>query len=407
MGSSFSYIIARRLSLQKGSGTSRLIIRIATGAVALSIAVMIISIAIVKGYQSEIRSKIIGFSTHIQISSLDMNNSFETTPIYRDTVLEKLLQQNDGVTHLQPFAIKAGILKTKEDFSGVVLKGVDSAYDWRFLQQHLVSGSTLSLHPDSVSNTILLSKVLADKLKLKVGDHVLLYIAQEPPRVRKFLIVGLYNTGLEEMDKLYAFVDIQQVQRLNQWSEYAVSGYEVGLKNHADIDLVSTELLSLLPYNLEIHTIRDLFPQLFDWLSLLDLNVWVIIILMIIVACINMATALLILIVERSNMIGLLKAMGANNQSVSRIFVYMVSYLIVWGMIIGNIAGIGICLSQYYGGWFKLSQDAYYLSEVPILLKWTDVLFINLGSFIICYLVLLLPAAFVSKVTPIKAIRFQ
>ncbi len=368
---------------------------------------MIISIAIVKGYQSEIRSKIIGFSTHIQISSLDMNNSFETTPIYRDTVLEKLLQQNDGVTHLQPFAIKAGILKTKEDFSGVVLKGVDSAYDWRFLQQHLVSGSTLSLHPDSVSNTILLSKVLADKLKLKVGDHVLLYIAQEPPRVRKFLIVGLYNTGLEEMDKLYAFVDIQQVQRLNQWSEYAVSGYEVGLKNHADIDLVSTELLSLLPYNLEIHTIRDLFPQLFDWLSLLDLNVWVIIILMIIVACINMATALLILIVERSNMIGLLKAMGANNQSVSRIFVYMVSYLIVWGMIIGNIAGIGICLSQYYGGWFKLSQDAYYLSEVPILLKWTDVLFINLGSFIICYLVLLLPAAFVSKVTPIKAIRFQ
>lgn len=407
MGSSFSYIIARRLSLQKGSGTSRLIIRIATGAVALSIAVMIIAIAIVKGYQSEIRSKIIGFSTHIQITSLDMNNSFETTPIYRDSVLEKLLSTNSHVTHLQPFAIKAGILKTKEDFSGIVLKGVDTSYDWRFLQQHLVSGATLSLRSDSISKSIFLSKVLADKLKLKVGDYVLLYIAQEPPRVRKFLICGIYNTGLEEMDRLYGFVDMRQVQSLNQWSEHAVSGFEIGLKNYAEMEEVSTTLLGLLPYHLEIHTIRDLFPQLFDWLNLLDLNVWVIIILMIIVACINMATALLILIVERSNMIGLLKAMGANNQNVARIFVYMASYLIVWGMIIGNIAGIGICLSQYYGGWFKLSQDAYYLNQVPILLEWTDVLFINIGSFMICYLVLLLPATFVSKVTPIKAIRFQ
>lgn len=407
MGSSFSYIIARRLSLQKGSGTSRLIIRIATGAVALSIAVMIISIAIVKGYQSEIRSKIIGFSTHIQISSLDMNNSFETTPIYRDTVLEKLLKQNSHVTHLQPFAIKAGILKTKEDFSGVVLKGIDTTYDWRFIEQHIIAGTTLSLNKDSVSNSVLLSKVLADKLKLKVGDNVLLYIAQEPPRVRKFIICGIYHTGLEEMDRLYAFVDIQQVQRLNQWSANAISGYEVGLDTYAMMDEVATELLGNLPYYLEIHTIRDLFPQMFDWLNLLDLNVWVIIILMIIVACINMATALLILIVERSNMIGLLKAMGANNQSISRIFVYMASYLIFWGMIIGNIVGLVLCLSQQYSGWFKLSQEAYYLSEVPILLEFTDVIFINMGSFVICYIVLLLPATFVSKVTPIKAIRFQ
>ncbi|HCP92879.1 MAG TPA: hypothetical protein DIU05_02445 [Bacteroidetes bacterium] len=173
------------------------------------------------------------------------------------------------------------------------------------------------------------------------------------------------------------------------------------------MDEVATELLGNLPYYLEIHTIRDLFPQMFDWLNLLDLNVWVIIILMIIVACINMATALLILIVERSNMIGLLKAMGANNQSISRIFVYMASYLIFWGMIIGNIVGLVLCLSQQYSGWFKLSQEAYYLSEVPILLEFTDVLFINMGSFVICYIVLLLPATFVSKVTPIKAIRFQ
>jgi lipoprotein-releasing system permease protein len=407
MGLNFSYTIARRLSLQKGSGSSRLIIRIATGAVALSIAVMIVSIAIVKGYQTEIRSKIIGFSTHIQISHLDMNNSFETTPVYRDTVLEKMLVSNPEVSHLQPFAIKAGILKTKEDFVGVVLKGVDSSFDWRFLQQHLISGSVPRIHPDSVSTELFISKVLADKLKLKLHDKVLLYIAQEPPRVRRFTVSGIYNTGLEEMDQLYAFVDMRQVQKLNMWADYTISGYEIGLNDYTKLDLTSSELLGILPYNLEIHTIRDLYPQLFDWLGLLDLNVWVIIILMVIVACINMTTALLILIVERSNMVGILKAIGGSNKSIAYIFIYMASYLIFWGLILGNIAGITVCLSQSYFGWFKLSQEAYYLSEVPIQLEWKDILMINAGSFGICYLVLLLPASFVSRITPVKAIRFE
>lgn len=368
---------------------------------------MIVSIAIVKGYQTEIRSKIIGFSTHIQISHLDMNNSFETTPVYRDTVLEKLLVSNPEVSHLQPFAIKAGILKTKEDFAGVVLKGVDSSFDWRFLQQHLISGAVPAIHPDSVSTELFISRVLADKLKLKLHDRVLLYIAQEPPRVRRFTVSGIYNTGLEEMDQLYAFVDMRQVQKLNTWAENTVSGYEIGLHDYTRLDETSSELLGTLPFNLEIHTIRDLYPQLFDWLGLLDLNVWVIIILMVIVACINMTTALLILIVERSNMVGILKAIGGSNRTIAHIFIYMASYLIFWGLILGNVAGIAVCLSQSYFGWFKLSQEAYYLSEVPIQLEWRDVLMINAGSFAICYLVLLLPASFVSRITPVKAIRFE
>jgi lipoprotein-releasing system permease protein len=404
---SFSYFIARRLSSQKGSGTSQLIIRIAMGAVALSIAVMIIAIAIVKGYQSEIRSKIIGFSTHIQISNLDMNNSFETNPIYRDTILERLLTQNANVKHIQPFAIKAGILKTKEDFAGVVLKGVDSTFDWRFLKQHLLEGNTLSLGGEDASVDIFISQTLANKLNLKLNDKVLLYIAQNPPRVRKFIIKGIYNTGLTEMDELYAFVDMKQVQKLNNWNESAISGYEVGIGNYDKLDEISSELLGLLPYNLQIHTIRDLYPQLFDWLGLLDLNVWVIIILMIVVACINMITALLILIIERSNMIGMLKAIGASNNKVGSVFIFMASYLIITGMIIGNIIGLGICLSQSYFGWFKLSQEAYYLSQVPILLNMQDVLLINLGSFVICFVVLLLPARFVSRITPAKSIRFE
>jgi lipoprotein-releasing system permease protein len=404
---SLSYFIARRLSLQKGSGSSQLIVRIAMGAVALSIAVMIVAIAIVKGYQSEIRSKIIGFSTHIQIANLDMNNSFETNPIYRDSVLEKLLRQQPAVTHLQPFAIKAGILKTKEDFAGVVLKGVDSTFDWRFLQQHLTEGQTLTFQPEETSVDLFISKTVADKLKLSLGDHVLLYIAQQPPRVRKFQVKGIYHTGLAEMDELYAFVDIRQVQKLNKWASTAISGYEVGISDYTRLDAVSAELLVLLPYYLQIHTIRDLYPQLFDWLGLLDLNVWVIIILMIVVACINMMTALLILIIERSNMIGMLKAIGASNTTVGSVFIYMAGYLMVVGMLIGNLIGIALCLSQIYWGWFKLSQEAYYLSQVPIQLEWKDILLVNAGSFIICLLVLLLPARFVSRITPVKSIRFE
>ena len=404
---SFSYFIARRLSSQKGSGSSQLIIRIAMGAVALSIAVMIMAIAIVKGYQSEIRSKIIGFSTHIQISHLDMNNSFETKPIYRDTLLEKLLKQQQEVSHLQPFAIKAGILKTKNDFAGVVLKGVDSTFDWRFLQQHLRQGNTLKFSSEETSTDMFISQILANKLQLSLNDKVLLYLAQEPPRVRRFNITGIYNTGLSEMDELYAFVDMRQVQKLNSWNEFAISGYEIGINDYHKIDQVTNELLAFLPYNLEIHTIRDLYPQLFDWLGLLDLNVWVIIILMVIVACINMTTALLILIIERSNMIGMLKAIGANNKTISKVFIYMASYLILIGMLIGNLVGIGIALSQYYWGWFQLSQESYYLSKVPIQLDILDIGLINLGSFIICFLILLLPAQFVSRISPIKAIQFQ
>jgi lipoprotein-releasing system permease protein len=209
------------------------------------------------------------------------------------------------------------------------------------------------------------------------------------------------------MDKLYAFTDMRQVQKLNQWNAMTVSGYEVGIRDYDQLDAQAEQLLTLLPYNLQIHTIRDLYPQLFDWLGLLDLNVWVIIGLMVVVACINMITALLILIIERSNMIGIFKALGAVNGQISSVFTYMAAYLILGGMLIGNAVGLALCWSQDLFGWFKLSQEAYYLSEVPIRLVWTDLIWINLGSFVVCYLVLLLPARFVSRITPVKAIRFQ
>ena len=405
---SFPYFIAKRLSLQKGSGSSQLIISIAMGAVALSIAVMIVAIAIVKGYQSEIRGKIIGFSTHIQVSRLDMNNSFETSPIYRDSLLEKLLLSKNGIVHLQPYSTKPGILKTEEYFTGVVLKGVDATFDWTFFKQHLQKGTIPNLKNKNQSSVdIFISQALANKLKLNIGDAVLLYLAQSPPRVRKFTICGIYNSGLTELDEIYAFVDMRQVQKLNSWNEFAISGYELAVNNYTQLDVVSNQIAEILPYHLQVKTIRDLYPQLFDWLGLLDLNVWVIITLMIIVACINMITVLLILIIERGNMIGLLKAMGAQNKTISSVFIYMASYLVISGMVIGNIIALSVCLSQQYFGWFKLSPDAYYLTQVPIQLEAMDILLINVGSFVICYVVLLLPAAFVSRIKPIKAIKFQ
>jgi lipoprotein-releasing system permease protein len=403
----YPYFIARRLSSQKGSGSARLIIRIAIGSVALSTAVMILAVAIVKGYQFEIRSKIIGFSTHIQISQLDMNNSFETTPVYRDTIVEKAIANLNEVKHLQPFAIKAGIIKTKDEFAGIVLKGVDTTFDWSFLQHHIISGKAQIKGRQEDGNKLLVSQKLANKLNIKVGDNVLLYLAQQPPRVRKFAISGIYNTGLGELDEVYAFTQLEIVQKLNSWNEHAISGYEVQLHTHNDIIKSAETLLSVMPYNLEVLTIKDLFPQLFDWLNLLDLNVWVIIILMIVVACINMITALLILIIERSNMIGLLKAMGARNQSISSIFINMASYLIVKGLLIGNIIGLVLAWSQYQFHWFTLSEEAYYLSSVPIQLHLADVVLINIGSAILCMLMLVLPSSFVSKIKPVRSIKFQ
>jgi len=368
---------------------------------------MIVAIAIVKGYKYEIRNKIIGFSTHIQITKLDLNNSFQSSPLVSDSLLEKNICAVNGIAHIQRFGIKAGIIKTKNEFEGIVLKGVGKEYDWKFINNHLIEGRSISMNDSSASNDLILSKKTVDKLNLKLGDNIVMYFVQDPPRVRKFKLAGIYKTGFDEMDALYAFADIMHIQKLNDWKPDQISGYEISISNYDKLDEMTDAVSEIVPYNLEVQSIRKIHPQLFDWLNLLDLNVIIIIILMIVVACINMSTALLILIVERSNMIGILKALGARNNSVGKMFLYMASYLLAGGMIIGNIFGIGLCLSQKYFSWFKLSQEAYYLSMVPIRLEITDVILINAVAFAICILVLIIPSRFVLRISPAKAIRFE
>lgn len=401
------FFIAKRLSTNRQSGYSGLIIRIAIAAVAISIAVMIISVAIVKGYKVEIRNKIIGFSTHIQITRLDLNNSYQTTPLVSDTLMEHLIRNQEGIDHVQKFAIKAGIIKTANEFEGLVLKGVDKGYDWRFIQQHLKQGTVLKFQDSATSNGIILSQKTVDKLNLKLGDAVLMYFVQDPPRARKFTLSGIYKSGFDEMDALYAFADIRHVQKLNNWNANEINGYEIGISDYNRLDEMTDKVTGFVPYNMEVKSIRSIHPQLFDWLNLLDLNVLIIIILMIAVACINMSTALLILIVERNNMIGILKALGARNRSVRNLFLYMASYLMIGGMLIGNIIGIGLCWSEQKFAWLKLPQESYYLSEVPVKFDSIDVLLINGGAFLICILVLIIPSRFVLRISPAKAIRFE
>lgn len=394
----------------KSSGRSGLIVNIAIAAVAISVAVMLISVAVVQGYKLQITNKITGFSNHIQISRLDFNNSFETNPIYRDAKTEQTLKADSRIEFVQPYATKAGIIKTSTEFEGIVLKGIDSSFNWQFIESCLTEGEGFVPNEAVTSNQIVISVSTAQKLQLKLGQGLVIYFVQEDgsmPRARKFTISGIYSTGFSDLDALYGIIDMRHIQRLNKWEENQITGYEVKLKKYDDLIPTASDLLPLMPMHLQVKTIVDVYPQLFDWLGLLDLNVLVIIILMVVVACINMSTALLILIVERSNMIGMLKAMGSNNKQVQRIFVFMAARLISKGLLIGNSVGLLICVTQYYLGWIKLDEEAYFLNQVPIYLNAIDVLWINAGAFVLCVLIMLLPAQFVSKITPVKAIKFQ
>jgi lipoprotein-releasing system permease protein len=391
----------------KGGGFSKLIINLALSAVAVSVMVMIIAVAIVKGYQQEVRQKIVGFHAPIQVTHLDLNNSFESYPILRDSLMERLVMQREGIHFMQRYAIKAGILKTEEAFEGVVLKGVDESYQWDFFTKNLIAGVVPNAADSNASKQLLISNETARTMQLELGSEVLIYFIQEPPRVRKMKVCGIFDTGLSDLDKLYAFTNIGLVQKLNQWDASQISGYEIGIKPNYNIEMMREEVVALTPYNMGLSTIFEIYPSLFDWLSLLDLNVVIILALMVAVASINMITALLILILERLQMVGIMKAMGATNQQISSIFLWMAGRIIGLGLLIGNLAGVGLALLQKQTGLFKLDAHSYYLNRIPIQLELQDLLWINLLAFGICLLILFLPVRLVARINPVKSIRFN
>lgn len=400
--------IAKRITFHSKRTFSRLIVRIAVLGIMLGLSVMILSVAIVKGFKSEIREKVRGFSGDIQILKYDLNSSFDHSPF---TIQPNTLKKLTGFTEIayaQPFATKPGIINANDEIEGVILKGIDRTYNWSYFKNILVQGTVIDFS-DSVKalRQIIISKYTADRLKVKVGDDFLMYFVQEPLRKRKFSIVGIYDLGVEEVDKNYVVGDISLIRRLNNWKPTDVGGYELRVKDFDQIDPVSEKVYENLDLNLKSYSIKELYPLIFQWLSLLDVNTEVILILMLAVAVINMISALLIMILERTNMIGILKALGSTNWSVRKIFLYNAAYLIGLGMLLGNILGIGLAVFQKNTHFFKLDQASYYIKFVPVQPDVTDIALLNAGTLFICLLVLLIPSMLVTRISPLKAISFK
>jgi lipoprotein-releasing system permease protein len=408
--------IAKRLvsNAERKKSISGPIVTIAIFGIALGLAVMIMSVSIVTGFKRDIRNKVIGFGSHIQIINLDSNISYETTPVNRDQPFLPDLMSIPEVRHIQTFATKAGIIRTREDIQGVVLKGIDGSFDWSFFEQNMVEGTRVNISDTATSNEAVISRTIASLLRLNVGDDFAMYFIQDPPRARRFRISGIYETGLEELDKIFVLADIRHIQRLNDWDENQVSGFEILLEDYDNLERVTWQVNDLAGYiftedmsRLRVVSIRGRYPQFFDWLGLLDMNVWVILTLMVIVAGFNMVSGLLILILERTGMIGILKAMGLENSRLRKIFLYQSVFLIAKGLFWGNLIGIGIALFQQYTGILKLDQASYFISTVPVNLKLTHLILLNAGTMLITIMMLIIPSYIIGRIDPEKTIRFD
>jgi lipoprotein-releasing system permease protein len=402
------YFIARRIAIKSERTFSKLIVRIAISGVMLSLAVMMLSIAIIKGFKTEIQEKVRGYVGDVRIFKLDLNNSFELTPFLPSSKTISDLKNNKNIAYYQFYATKPAIISANEEVEGINFKGIDSKFNWEYIRKHLVSGRTIDF-TDSVKATkeIMISTFTANRLKLKTGDTFIMYFVQNPPRKRPFKIVGIYDIGVEEIDKGFVLGDINIIRRLNNWEPNQIGGIELKLKNFSRLQAVSDEIYASLEINLKSESVQEYFPNIFTWLSLLDINTKVLLILMMIVGVINMITALLIMILERTNMIGMLKAFGMTDYSVMKVFLYNAVYLVGIGLLLGNILGLGFGFIQQYTHVFKLNQSSYYLAYVPIEFHLTDVLLLNLATLVICLIVLIVPSMLVSRVSPLKAIRFK
>ncbi len=398
--------IARKMGAEKKKLTG-LVKIIAILSISLGLAVMILAISVVTGFQSEIRNKVIGFGSHIQISNFDYNVSYETRPVNKDQAMIDELEKVEGVRHIQSYTTKPGIIKTHDEIHGVIFKGIGSDYDYTFFADKITSGKMVAYSDTARSNDIIISAYISRLLQLEVGDDAILYFIQEPPRVRRFTIAGIYETGLEELDKIFVLGDMQHLQRLNNWDDNQVGGIEILIDNYRQTAEVQQKVLDIIPYTLNSKTIQQVYPQIFDWLNLLDMNVYVIIVIMILVAGINMITTLLISVLEKTNLIGILKALGSTNKMIRSVFLYHAGFLIARGLLLGNTLGIGLALIQKYTGFIKLSQESYFVDVVPINFNLLYILGVNAGTFIVCMLMLIIPSYIISRISPVKAITFR
>jgi lipoprotein-releasing system permease protein len=410
------YFIAQRLIKGRREGTSfsRPINVIAIIGIAMGLAVMILAVSILTGFKQQIREKVVGFGSHIQIMNFDSNISFETTPISDTQEFVPRIKQIPGIRHLQVFATKAGIIKTDEDIQGVVLKGIGSDFNWSYFSSNMVDGSVFTVNDTGRTDKVIISKKIADMLRLKTGDSFVMHFVQDPPRMRKFTISGIYETSLEEFDKIYVFCDIGHIKRLNGWEDDQVSGFEIFIDDFDELDAMTTAVWEAKGFKIteeetefKVTNIRKKYPQIFDWLNFQDINVIIIISLMLVVAGFNMISGLLILILEKTNMIGILKALGSEDITIRRIFLYQAAYLIGKGLLWGNLIGIGLAFIQLKTGVITLDPSSYYIKTVPVNLELAHILLLNAGTMAAIIIMLLVPSQLISRITPVKAIRYD
>jgi lipoprotein-releasing system permease protein len=409
------YYIAKRIHFQpEKKNVSRPAVRIAIIGIAIGLAVMLVSVAVILGFKTEISNKTIGFGGHIQITNLDANNTFEMQAIQMSDTLMRQIAAVEGVKHIQRFATKPGIIKTDTDFQGVIIKGVSGDFDWDFFESNLVEGRLPEYDPDSLRNEIIVSKMIADLLQLHLGDRIYTYFIQEQVRARRFEIIGIYSTNFADYDKMFLLADMRHIQHLNNWDENTFGGLEALITDFDDIDRVGEEVYRLTANKFRedggaYHTltVKQLNPQIFSWLDLLDMNVWVILILLLVVAGFNMISGLLILILERINMIGILKSLGASNWFLRKIFLYHSIFMALKGMFWGNLIGLSLCAVQYFTHIIPLDPSSYYVSTVPIEFHLPYFIALNAGTFLASILMMIGPSYLITKISPAKIIRYE
>ena len=402
-----SFISKRIFSLSK-ENLSSTVMRIAVTSVALGIAIMLISIAVVVGFKNQIKDKVVGFVAPIHIQALNQNESIEETPFIFDSVLNARLDK-PFITEMHPTANKAGIIKTDEEIQAVVLKGVDHDYNWSYIGSYLVDGEIPQYAENQRSNDVVISNIIAHKMQLNVGDPVRIWFVDQDlkARGRKFSVKGIYETGLQECDERYVYCDLDQIRKLNGWNNNEIGHLEIWVDDEKQINDYNEQIYYSIPTHLVSYSAMETYPQIFDWLELQDMNVVIIIVLMLLVAGITIISMLLIIILERTSTIGLLKSMGASNGLIRSIFLKRSCRILLIGMAIGNVVGIGLCLIQKYTNLITLSPESYYLSAVPIELNIWNILALNTGTMILWVLMLLLPTMLINNIRPSKSIRFE
>jgi lipoprotein-releasing system permease protein len=407
------YFIAKRLVTANDykSSISAPIIKIAISAIAIGMIMMIVSVATGIGLQQKIREKVAAFNGHIIISNFDNNQSDVTlVPVSKKQDFYPKFKTVEGVSHVQAIATKAGMIRTETAFEGVIFKGVGGDYKWDYIKEYLVAGKLPNLLT-GLKTEVVISQFLADRLNLKVGDKFNTFFMKEGqnklPNIRRFEITGIFNSGFQEFDATYVIGDIRHLQRINKWSSDQVGAFEVFVSDFDDIKSVGDQVYQKTPSTLDSKTIIEKYAYIFEWLQLFDFNIIVILVVMILVATINMVVALLVLILERTQMIGILKALGANNWTVRKIFLYNASYLILRGLFWGNLIGISFLLIQQQFGVIELNPENYYVTQAPVYFNWVYIALLNVLTIGVCFVVLLIPSYIITKISPVKAIRFE